>query len=263
MVPQSFNEHLPEIDSIETIKPFGGKQIYISEHKYKEESEPNLNYIASKEEVSNAIDTIFKEHKNLNAKLLSYIKHKIFALTGKKTINRIDPEDILFEAIKRILQGNRKWKKNHIPNVAHFILMVTSSLIKHQLKKIKNEVNPLYSEIEDSRVITTKQKTKPRFIPLSKYDDKGNEEDRTAADDKIALEFDQSLFDYDKDGFEDMIGKIETALEEDNDVDAYYVFIERLENNKSNIEIAAKLGITVRDVENALKRIKRRINQII
>ena len=44
----------------------------------------------------------------------------------------------------------------------------------------------------------------------------------------------------------------------DNDETAFFVFQEMLDGNKSNIDVASKLGIEVKDVENARKRIKRK-----
>lgn len=258
MFQQSLNENLPETDKIEIIKTAGEKQRYLKESEDGEsEPDPDLSYIASREEVSNAIETAFKKNNNLSTKLLKYIQHKIFLLTGKKVINGVDPEDILFESIKRILQGKRKWKKNIVPNVVHFILMVASSLIKHQLEKIPNEANPLYNDLEDGSSTIKKKKLKPKFISLNEYDENEKSKDKTIIDEKVASEFDQSNFDFEKDGFEEMVSKIENELEADNDLNAYYVFQERVNGIKSNIKIADNLGITVKDVENALKRIKR------
>ena len=54
-----------------------------------------------------------------------------------------------------------------------------------------------------------------------------------------------------------IISNFEKGLEDDTN--AYYVLQERMKGNKSNIAISKELGISVVEVENALKRIKRKI----
>ena len=66
----------------------------------------------------------------------------------------------------------------------------------------------------------------------------------------------ENEFDFEKIDESEFIDKLETEFE--NDETAFFVFQEILDGNKSNIDISKKLGIEVKDVENARKRIKRK-----
>ncbi|HCY77273.1 MAG TPA: hypothetical protein DHV28_15245 [Ignavibacteriales bacterium] len=218
--------------------------------------------IASIEETTDALEAAFKGDKNLSVKLIKYAERKIPMIMGGKNDGRLMPEDVLGEAVERILEGKRKWKKNRIPKIEQLIMMVIVSLIRIEADKILDIENPLYNFLEAGETEQKKNKNgskKRRIIPLNYADREGKASEDTIIDtelykaDKKKFEDEFDFESYDK---EELIEQLESELEEDEN--AFFVLIEILEGNKSNIDIAEKLGIEVKDVENARKRIKRK-----
>ena len=61
--------------------------------------------------------------------------------------------------------------------------------------------------------------------------------------------------------FDKLLDDCYSAFEKDENV--FFVFDARINGEKSNIQIAKQIGIEIKEVENALKKIKYHINKII
>lgn len=218
--------------------------------------------IASIDETVEAISESFLKDKNLSTKLSTYAERKIKEIMGSKNNGKFTGEDYLQEAVARILSGDRKWKRKKNGSINELIIMVIVSLIRIEAAKIADEDNQLFSEHE-AGIAQKYKKTnykKRRIIPLYYTDKEGKEYDTTIIDvenyKQHGLTKTENEFDFEKIDESEFIGKLETEFE--NDETAFFVFQEILDGNKSNIDISKKLGIEVRDVENARKRIKRK-----
>lgn len=219
---------------------------------------------ATREEVVNAIETAIKNDKNLIIKLTKYAQRKIFGLYGEKN-GKLQPEDIVQEAISRILLLKRKWYKNKVPRIENLIIMTIVSLIRIENEKTKERENQLYNPIE-AGITKNKNSIKSNFrvIPLFYTDENNSNNDNTVADtEKYKYQGSKKTednFDFESLDEEDYIIQLEKELEEDEI--AFFVLQARLDGIKSNIEIAKELGIEVKDVENSLKRIVRKIKKV-
>lgn len=218
--------------------------------------------IASIEETTDALEAAFKKDKNLSVKLISYAGRKIPMIMGGKNDGRLMPEDVLAEAVARILEGKRKWRKNRIPKIEHLIMMVIVSLIRIEADKILDIENPLYNELEAGEKEQKKNENgykKRRIIPLNQTNKEGKLIEDTIIDTE-SFKFNnkkfEDEFDFEAVNEEELIDQLEKDLEEDET--AFFVLQEILEGIKSNIDIAKRLGIEVKDVENARKRINRK-----
>jgi len=223
-----------------------------------EDAEPHQSRgkAATREEVTAALDNLYKADKKVHVKLLRYAQRKIFQLTGKIENINIEAEFIVEEAIYRILKRKRKWYQSRVDNIFHLILMVIFSLIRIELSKQQAETNPLYNENEPGALKIKKKKSSKQLKYIS-YNDKKDDNDKDTAEAAIAKAYLNNNSNEEDTGIEDLINEIELLLE--NDEEAFFVFQARLDGQKSNIEIAKTLGIEVRNVENALKRIKRHL----
>lgn len=221
--------------------------------------------IAAREEVANALDSAIKKDKNLILKLTRYTQSKMVRLLGKHS-GRLQPDDIVSEAINRILEVDRKWRKNKVPKIENLIIMTIVSLIKIEAEKIKDPDNQLYNPIEAGLTDSAKlrKNKKPRIIPLFYTDRNNSGNDNTVADTegykctgRHRIEDD---FDFESLDEEDYISRLESELEDDEL--AFYVFQNRIDGNKSNIELAKESGVSVNDVVNAYKRLIRKVKKI-
>lgn len=228
--------------------------------------------IATLAETVDAIETLFKDDKNITIKLTKYAHGKMIALMGSKYDGRLLPDDIVSEAVARILDEKRKWNKQKVSSIKYLIMMVIVSLIRIEVDKTGNTENQLYKSYEDSTQKKSKKKRtdKPRFISLQAYDKYGEASPNMICDiedfklkgrDQIEKSFDFEE-NYNPDDFDESkkINLLEKELEEDET--EFFVFQEILAGNKSHINIAEKLGVTVVEVRNAVKRIKRKAKKI-
>lgn len=218
---------------------------------------------ADNEEVCNAIREAYKRNQNFQVKLIKYTERKIREIIGGKYDGRLQPDDVVEEAMYRILEGKRKWYKDKVGTIEKLIFMVIISLIRIEAEQIPDIHDKLYNPMETGAAEKEKKIRKPRIIPLyytpkneSEEKDQGNtiaEIEKYKNADKSEYEND---FDFQRLDEAAMISKFEEELEEDEN--EFFVFQEMIEGNKSNIDIAKKLGIEVKEVENARKRIKRK-----
>lgn len=223
----------------------------------------SLDYIATEEEVFEALEKAFREQKYLKFNLLFITESVLFNLTGANEIDGLNAQDIISIAYEKILNGKRKWKKNKHPNIVNFIIMVIYSLIRNKRKKYLFSYNPLY-DVRETGEPEPKLPELKRLVtvPYENYHDNRriNEDEGDVNikfnnyDIESRKNFDDEI-DNDKKDFYELIAELEAELE--NDEEAYYVLQERLKGDDSNISIAKELGLEVREVENALKRIRR------
>lgn len=222
---------------------------------------------AAAEEVNEAVEAAYKKNNNFQIKLTKYAARKIVAIMGGKNDKRQMSDDIVEDAVFRILNLNRKWYKKKVEKIENLILMVIVSLIRIEAEKIMDIENQLYDERMEPvpKTAGAKNKNKRRIIPLHLKSKDGKEIDNTVIDnenlkrnskDKYEDDFNFENFDE-----EEEIKKLEDELETDPIL--YFVFQAMLDRKKSNIDIAADLGIEVKDVENARKRIKRKVLAIL
>ena len=220
---------------------------------------------ASQEEVCEAIEQAYKKNRNLQVKLIMYAQRKIKEIIGSKHDGRLQPDDIVEEAIYRILNGKRKWYKEKISTIERLIFLVIVSLIRIEAEQIPNLQDNLYNPVETGKDDKEKKIKKPRIIPLyysKKSDWDKNDNSNTAADIEKYKNADKSQFEDELDfEAEEEKGTIEKLMDEYEDKDeiAYFVLDEMLNGNKSHKDIANKYGIEVREVVNAYKRIQRRV----
>lgn len=138
-------------------------------------------------------------------------------------------EDIALESVRATFEGERNWNREKYPDILNFLKSVAKSKVSNLLVSHDNKViNELVIfDNDDSEIIN----------PLEAfYEDKAH--------------FIENI--YEKELLEIITNKILDT----NDELAYCVFDEKIKGF-SNKEIASNNGITVRDVENAVKRIRR------
>jgi DNA-directed RNA polymerase specialized sigma24 family protein len=185
---------------------------------------------ASKDEIIAALEYSYDTIPQFHERLLYFALSKIRFYFGEDTFNGFTAEDAVQNVLESILAMRRKWYTKKIPDFHKFIrLALLSSLRNEKNKKERGEEVPLFDEEGEFGKETLRE---------------------------ILKEFGrQDLTEhYLQENFEQLILKCMDELKDD--VYASFVFEQRIEGCRSNIEIAKTLGIEVRDVECALKRIK-------
>lgn len=201
-----------------------------------EESEEPHEY-ATSEEVIEALGKAFKENKNLDTIIFYVTLVKIRYYFFSDTIRGQDANDVLHDVIEKIISGKRRWNKSKVPNIVEFVFMVIHSHVRNERKKTDNEA--LVEDFDDVEKLT-----KQNLVELIR---------ETTRQDSFDEVFKQT--------YEELIDKYLTLLEDD--INGYFVFDEILKGEKSNVNIASNLLITVNDVVNAKRRIKSLINKTI
>ena len=193
--------------------------------------------LAGKEEVIAEIEACFKRETNLTQRLsytaLGFIRHYFF----RDTIGDYTSDDVVNNVLEKIISGKRRWDKERFPDVLDFIRISMLSYVRNERKR----------------------KAKFELVDLCNGD---GELEEWKHKDYLAVCFDndlnEDLLDHVK--FWKLSEQLFFTLSED--VYATFVLEKRLEGFRSNIAIANNLGIEVKEVENALKRVKRKYNEI-
>lgn len=143
-------------------------------------------------------------------------------------------EDIALEAIRATFEGTRVWNRESCPNILIFLKGVAKSIISNLLiSKDNTAINEIIVFDNDDNEITN---------PLEAfYEDKAH--------------FIETI--YEKELLEEITEKILDT----NDELAYCVFDEKVKGF-TNQEIAFNNGIPIKDVENAVKRMRRLVGSI-
>lgn len=208
-----------------------------SESAELECSDDESDGIASKEKACTALEEAYKSTKDLQTifeyRALNHIRFYFF----DDRIKELTAADIVQEAVLLIITGKRKWNVILVPNIVNFVFMVIVSVIRNEKKKRNNHIS-LQAINEDGDI---KQDGLAELFKESFRQD---------------LETELSKSDY-----EILIAKCLKKLEDD--IYASFVFEELIEDTGSNIKIAAKLKISVSEVEASKKRIKRKLKEII
>lgn len=203
----------------------------------------NVNY-ANNDEVLNEIERVFREDKMLMTKLIKKAEVLLSTLTNNNKINGLEAGDLVMESISAILSLDRKWYKERCPNIVVLIIGVITS-------KIKNIVNGKNFKYEN------------KIIPLFQNDENDNYPN-SVYDDELGKSFNKADFEFENDG-EEIINNILKLFEDD--IEAYCLIDELIRTEDYNVKeqnqlLSKQLGISVRDVENAKKRIKYKLSVI-
>lgn len=186
--------------------------------------------IASLDEVVKAIEQCYKSIPDFHKRILYFTLKNIRIYFHCDCIGNITAEDVVEIAFEKILKGKRKWNKEKFPQFIDFLRVVIFSFIRNEKKRNDRVKEIGYYDVDGEPII----EAYPEYI-------------------KVCLEqdFESQLI---EDDFETLSSKFLENFKKDEV--AYFVLEARLNGNDSNKEIAKKLGIKVREVESALKRIK-------
>lgn len=188
--------------------------------------------VATLVEVSQEIDILSKNEKLLYEEIINFTQnliYKAYTLLSDK-----NPKEYVHRALVKLLTGERKWYKDKHPDIMDAIRLAIKSEIENEksLKTINKH------EHGEGKVA--------RFISIY----------NTRDDEDYVIEIrDETPSIEDNLNKEMLFGDIFNELEENGDLVGFSVLDELLKGN-SNSQVAEKLGISVREVENALKRIK-------
>ncbi len=192
-------------------------------------ADENAEY-ASKDEIIAALQYSYDTVPNFHKRLLYFALSKIHLYFGEDSFKGFTAEDAVQNVLESIITMRRKWYKNTIPDFQKFIrLALLSSIRNERNKKERWEESALFDEAGEFGKETLREILKE----FSRQDLAEN---------------------HFRENFEELISRCMDELKDD--VYASFVFEQRIEGCTSNIEIAKTLGIEVRDVECALKRIK-------
>ncbi len=193
--------------------------------------------IASPEEATAELEKVMKENPDCFLKLVHYAHKKIRYFYKGGNIAGYTGMDIVQITLEKIIKGIRKWNRKKIPDFTSFLFVATFSVVRAAHKK------------------------ESKFITLDLYDGEGKLDENRFPEfikECYSEDFRDKIFRKD---FESLLANLQKDLEED--VNAYFVFEEILEGNDSNIAISSKLGIDVKEVVNAKRRIKYKANNLI
>jgi DNA-directed RNA polymerase specialized sigma24 family protein len=169
-------------------------------------------------------------------RLVYYALKNIRLYFASNSINGLTAQDVVHIVIEKIITGIRKWNRNLIPDIRILLFLSIKSFIRNEKRRKSNapllDIHELKSELNRSA--------------FNIYCNELNRQD-----------FHDRIFSAD---FEYVIQKLKSLLK--NDIYASFVLDEILEGAESNIEIAENLNISVRDVENAKKRIRNKANKL-
>lgn len=189
--------------------------------------------IATGEEVIAALEAAYKQIPHFHQRLLFYTLKWVRIYFHSSMIRELTVEDVVQTVLTKILTVQRKWNKNYFPEIADFVRFAILSFIRNEQKRVEVvEFEDVYDESEESR--------KKNF------------------EDVVKQIFSEDIADnFLRETFEECYLKCEDRLKDD--VYASFVFEERVKGEKSNIKIAENLKIEIEEVENAIKRIKRKL----
>lgn len=241
-------DHFQDKDMIgnEGIDNFGREaipELCDSTKNFSDETKSGNNDIpVHEDEVQEEIKNAFRSDKNLMAKLIKAADNFKYPYDNGKLP---DSKDIVMEAIEDILTGKRKWYKNKCERITIFIVGVIKSKIRNYVNsnghKINKKIVPLYPSIAESE----------------------NENSENSIYDEERAKYFNSDNEDEPPDTEEYYNKI-LDLFLDDEI-AYCVLDELLSsddyNRKDKNQLLAKeLGISVREVENAKKKIKYRLS---
>ena len=193
--------------------------------------------LANKEEVIAEIEACFQREINLTQRLsftaLGFIRHYFF----RDTIGNYTSDDVVNNVMEKIISCKRRWDKERFPYILDFIRISMLSYVRNERKR------------------------KAKFELVDLCNEEGELEEWKHQD-YLTVCFNNDLNENLLDSFKYQKLYDQLWFELRKDVYATFVLEKRIDGMKSNIEIARNLGIEIREVENALKRIKRKYSEI-
>ncbi len=243
--PENFRNYLEEQpegeNNIENIDS-GYLALAIQNQEFDFDENAKDEGYESVEVVTSEIKRVFSEDKNLMTKLIKFAESYIYVKTGSLEICGFKGSDIVMEAIEGILKLKRKWYRQKCSNIVVLIMGVIVSIIRNRIN------SKSYKESE-------------KVIPLFPPDDEKNNSVNSVYDDENANKGnynDSSVKESDEEYYNRILSEFE------DDEIAYCIIDELLSRGDYDIKeqnqlLAKNLGITVKEVEKAKKRIKRKL----
>ena len=173
-----------------------------------------------------------QDWKSIIVKLTAHVSYRLFTLKDIKMLEGKTPYDIAIEAIEKLYTGERTWDYEKYPDILNFL--------KYNI--IKSMTNNLFKTINKKSIV---------FI---KNNENFNEDIEYDFFSKFGIEGELERELYAK----ELLDDIEKELK---DGDEWQIFNYRLDGLK-NSEISVELGIPINEVENIMKRIKRKLTDI-
>lgn len=173
-----------------------------------------------------------QDWKSIIVKLTAEVRFRLFTLKDKKMLEGKTPYDIAIEAIEKLYTGERKWDFEKDPDILKFL----------KYNVIKSMTNNLFETINRKSIV---------FI---KNNEDFNEDIEYDFFRKFGIEDELERELYAK----ELLDDIEKELKNE---DEWQIFNYRLDGLK-NSEISNELGIPIKEVENIMKRIKRKLIDI-
>ena len=203
-------------------------------------TEAEINF-ASKGEVIEALENAYKNIPGFHKRLIYFTLKHIRLYFHSDSFRGIAADDVVNTVIEKTINLKRKWYRDKITDFSQFLRFSILSYIRNERKrKEANEPIDNSDELYDWEGVFREE----RFIDLVRETLR-----QDFAEENFAL------------NFEMLLDKCYSAFEKDENT--FFVFDARLDGEKSNVKIADDLKIEVKDVENALKRIKYQINKLI
>jgi RNA polymerase sigma factor (sigma-70 family) len=208
------------------------------------------------EKVLKISEELMKDEKVVT-KLTGYTFKRIQKYTKHHSINGKEAEDFIQDAILRTAEGDRPFTGITEKDLLDHLYYIIPSLILGELKKIKIKL-----EVRDESGIRPIYPDK--FISIDEMiDNLTNDDD----DDKPGFELasrDSSLLDQII--FQEELNEIEnyiySVIEKNDDIIALYLYESKINGVKNpHKHVAKQLNVSIEEVRNAEKRLKRIINK--
>ena len=159
--------------------------------------------------------------------------------SGMNSFRSVAAEDVVQDVLTSIIELRRKWYRDSVPDFHKFVRLAILSHIRNESKKKQNiKTTELFDEDGNLGQESIQ-------MILTEY----TREDTRDTDFKTNMDA--------------ILQQCKDQLKKDDDVCAVFVLDEICNGMTSNIKIAGTIGVDVRDVENAKKRIKNRFRRLV
>lgn len=218
-----------------------------SEFEYYSDAE-KLKY---KEKVFDLSQEICSD-ENILSRLISYTLKKMRRFAKYDSINGLEAQDFIQEAILKTAEGVRFWPGTSLEELLYHFYFIIPSLISNELKKTKITIT-----------------TDDEFGTRKVYKDKFVSHNPAEDDEKEILEIiikGTDTSDLDRLIMQETIKKTESyiydELEKNEDYIGTYLYQAKINGEPNpHLHVAKILNIPIEDVRNADKRLKRIINK--
>jgi len=210
----------------------------------QEHKENATDYLSYKEKVFKHLENLYK-NKNKFYALLYFLQKLIRYKTHKDNINGKTAEDFINEAAEKILNGERIFDENKY-RFDYFFFLTCISLID-------NELNLLMTKCS---------------VPLDFIDNEGEYYLNPEVENKSVQDFTNEKEDtsIDEELLKEIFHDIKKKLDDNEDYLAFSIVddVEKKKINdiyRSNKKLAEYYGVSIKEIENAKKRIQRAFDQ--